>query len=186
MKNLLSIISCSLFFSYYCSAQIISNSSSTLTSSGTTPLVAAGVGPIDPAPTIADRVKFTYDESGNQIERKLCINCTTNRISNPNPSEPIIENVAEKADEKIIEDKLTFYPNPVKEELHIDFDLSDSSKRVSKVEVYALTGQIIKIYTHIENQTNLIVPFNNLPQGMYLVNVIYTDGEIVDLKIQKK
>jgi Secretion system C-terminal sorting domain len=128
----------------------------------------------------ADRLLFKYDEAGNQKERKLCINCGSARMSNPETND-------ESRNEEVIKDgNLTFYPNPVNEELHIDFGLSDEVKKIDKIEVYSLGGQLIKTYSDIKNQTSLIIPFNNLSQGMYLVNVVYGNGEVTDLKIQKK
>lgn len=130
---------------------------------------------------IADRVIFAYDESGNQKQRTLCINCVSNRMANP----AIVE-AKKELEEKIIEDKLVFYPNPVKEELHIDFDITDAIKQVDAVTVYAITGQMIKNYSITTNQTNLIIPFESLPQGIYIVYVLYTTGETIDLKIKKQ
>ncbi len=131
-------------------------------------------------PPIADRVTFLYDESGNQKQRILCINCWTNRIADPNTIE-------EKLDlEKIIEDKLVFYPNPVKEELHIDFDNTDISKKVEVVTLYSIAGQLIKSYSNSANFNTMIIPFDSLPQGVYIVNVLYNTGEVIDLKIKKQ
>lgn len=130
---------------------------------------------------IADRVIFAYDESGNQKQRTLCINCASNRMANPLSVEG-----NKDIEEKIIEDKLVFYPNPVKEELHIDFDITDANKQVDAVTVYTITGQTIKKYTNNVNQTSLIIPFEALPQGIYIVNVLYNTGEIIDLKIKKQ
>ena len=143
-------------------------------------MAKAGAGGGANAIPIADRITFAYDEMGNQRERKLCINCVRNRVRN----EP--KSVVNEPEEKIIEGKLTFYPNPVMEELHIDFDLTDEKKFIQMVELYALTGQQIAVFNNLEKTAGLIIPFSGYPQGIYLVNVTYNTGQVVDLKIQKK
>ncbi len=135
--------------------------------------------PIDPIPTIADRVRFLYDVSGNQVERTICINCTTNRPA-------VMNNDIEKqlTNEFFELDNLKLYPNPVTEDLHIDFN--EPSKSVFKILVYSLSGQIVQTYSNLNNQTTITIPFTNLPQGIYIVNLEYYNGEIVDLKILKR
>lgn len=157
-------------------------SSSTLVAGGNQALAAAGPGGGDPIDIpIADRVRFLYDESGNQRERQICINCTANKPSVQ------IDDVASKNIEEIVEEVgLKVYPNPVSEDLFIEFNSFDLEKKISFVEVYSLSGQKIKRYSEVKNDSTLKIPFVELSQGIYVVNIIYNNGEVVNLKIQKK
>ena len=38
----------------------------------------------------------------------------------------------------------------------------------------------------LRSNINITIPFTNLPQGIYIVNLEYYNGEIVDLKILKR
>jgi len=157
------------------------NTNSTLASETTSQASTAGPGgggPIDIP--IADRVRFLYDESGNQRERKICINCTANK-----PTIQSDEIVGKNIETFVEEDGLKAYPNPVSEELFIEFNSIDIEKKVSFVEVYSISGQIVKRYSEVKTDTTLIIPFMELAQGMYIVNIIYNNGEVVNLKIQK-
>lgn len=145
---------------------------------------AAVVAPCGSCPIvvvpIADRVIFSYDESGNQRERKLCINCADSRPA----AKSAID--AEKKVDTIIEDDLKFYPNPVTEDLFIEFNIADVSKKINNIEILDLNGQIVKMYNEINLSETLKIPFADLPQGIYILNINYSNGEVVDLKIVKK
>jgi hypothetical protein len=63
-------------------SQISTVSRSTLSTGTGNQITAVGPGGGDPIDIpIADRVRFLYDESGNQRERQICINCTANKPS---------------------------------------------------------------------------------------------------------
>jgi hypothetical protein len=163
-------------------SQISTVSRSTLSTGTDNQIAAVGPGGGDPIDIpIADRVRFLYDESGNQRERQICINCTANKPSGQ------VDDIANKNIEEIVEeDGLKFYPNPVSEDLFIEFNGIDKEKKISLVEVYSLAGQKIKRYSEVKNDSTLKIPFIELSQGMYIVNIIYNNGEVVNLKIQKK
>ena len=145
-----------------------------------THVMGAALGSIEVIVPIADRVTFAYDESGNQRERKLCINCVVNKPA------PAGENLVSKNVDTIQDDNLKFYPNPVTEDLFIEFNVVNVNKKITTIEVFSLTGQVLRKYTDVNTSETLKIPFVELPQGVYVVNVKYNDGEIVDLKIVKK
>ena len=68
----------------------------------------------------------------------------------------------------------------------IEFNSIDKEKKVLFVEVYSLAGQKIKRYSEVKNDSTLKIPFIELSQGVYIVNIIYNNGEVINLKIQKK
>jgi hypothetical protein len=87
------------------------------------------------------KLLFEYDTAGNQIKCELCVsNCATLRkIANPD--------VAQLKQEDYIksfpEDVISYYPNPVKEELYLKWELKDYNK-VTTIQLYSLSGQLIK------------------------------------------
>ncbi len=72
-----------------------------------------------------DRIIFSYDNAGNQITRSLCLQCTTLKNS-PKPKE-IIALKEEDLQKFFPEDVISYYPNPVKEELYLKWELKDEN-----------------------------------------------------------
>ncbi|WP_298304227.1 T9SS type A sorting domain-containing protein [Flavobacterium sp.] len=125
-------------------------------------------------------ITFSYDAAGNQINRVY--NSVGNRISN----EPIKEykDLTQNDMKKFFpEDVISYYPNPVKDELFVKWEFIEDNK-VNTIEIFSISGQSIsKIST--ENKNTVIIPFNNLPSGTYLVNLNYEDGEKKSITIIK-
>lgn len=71
------------------------------------------------------------------------------------------------------------YPNPVKDKLYIE-----NFGRVERVAVYNLAGQMVKM---LEPRTSskFAVDFTDLNTGLYLVNVVNSEGKSVTHKVQK-
>lgn len=76
-----------------------------------------------------------------------------------------------------ISDKITFYPNPVKDILTIK-----SQKEINKVLFYSFTGQLLKTELFTGNSINT----SALSTGHYVVKVIFNDGTEQTSKIIKK
>lgn len=119
------------------------------------------------------KLYFYYDDAGNQIQRDLCINC-------PNKDLTTKEEIA-----PISEDNLSYYPNPVKQELNLSWQLIDNTT-ITAINVYNLNGQLIKIYTDTKTNTTQIIPFQDYPIGVYLVELMYSNNEQKAIKIVKQ
>lgn len=89
--------------------------------------------------------------------------------SNPNTANGIINN------NKVF----MMYPNPVKDKLYIE-----NFGRIDRVTVYNLAGQLVKM---IEPRTSskIAIDFTDLNTGLYLVNVLNSEGKSVTHKVQK-
>lgn len=128
-----------------------------------------------------DKIRFEYDNAGNQIKRELCSNCpskSSNYIA--------IENLEEKDLLKFFaEDVISYYPNPVKEELFLKWELING-KNVNTIEIYSLGGQLVKKYSNLDLSNKLNIPFNSFPEGVYTVLLLYSNGEQKDIRIIKK
>lgn len=125
-------------------------------------------------------ITFSYDAAGNQIKRTY--NSTGNRISN----EPIKEykDLTQNDMKKFFpDDVISYYPNPVKDELFIKWEFIEDNK-VNTIEIFSISGQSISKISS-ENKNTVIIPFNNLPSGTYLVILNYEDGEKKSITIIK-
>ena len=70
-------------------------------------------------------------------------------------------------------DTLTLYPNPVIDQLFI----YTSTSQIENVEVYTITGQLVK--TKINNQEDSIsIDFSNVSNGLYLIKLTSENGTV--------
>lgn len=131
-----------------------------------------------------DRIKFDYDTAGNQIVRRLCLDCSEFKISDEE-----IKDVTELKEGDLLKfspnDVISYYPNPVKEELYLKWELVNENK-VASIEVYSMSGQQINAYPNLEKENTKNIPFQEYPQGTYLVLLSYTNGEQKSITILKK
>lgn len=129
-----------------------------------------------------NKVLFTYDTAGNQITRILCINCTSKMAKEIQELETITETDLEKF---FPEDVISYYPNPVKEELYLQWQLTQENY-VSSISIYAITGQLLRFFQIANSASTLNIPFQQYSSGVYLVLLSYKDGSEKTIKIIKK
>ena len=122
-------------------------------------------------------LSFDYDPVGNQIVRELIH--MQNRQSNNPESNTSVE--YKKSD---LYNDISYYPNPVKEELHVKW-INSHDKNVDSVVIYNMTGQLIKQFIDLKNEEVLVVNFSSYPQGYYNLILIYKEGNQKTLKIVK-
>lgn len=77
---------------------------------------------------------------------------------------------------------ITLFPNPVKDELIIDF--GTSSNRISQVSIYNIQGQQIKTSVSLDNNSSKIST-KNMEKGMYIMEIQNTDGQKITRKFVK-
>lgn len=131
------------------------------------------------------KITFNYDHAGNQILRELC-------LSGCSPSAKHIDDIKEI--ESLTEDDLlkfsptdviSYYPNPVKEELYLQWDLAHENY-VTLIQVYSMTGQVLQTYQANERINNLNIPFQSYSTGVYIITLSYKNGEEKTIKIIKQ
>lgn len=83
------------------------------------------------------------------------------------------------------EDVISYYPNPVKEQLYLKWELINDNK-VSSITVYAFSGQVLQRFSRTESSDNQIISFTECPRGVYLVTLDYNYGEHKTIKIIKQ
>lgn len=133
----------------------------------------------------AQILKFSYDSSGNQLIRELClVNCS----NSGKKTDEILKEIEELTEQDLLkfsqDDVISYYPNPVKEELYLKWQLKDQ-KYVSAIHVYNLNGQ--NLYSISENKStdNQNLSFRQYQAGVYIVVLIYNDGTEKNIKIIK-
>lgn len=122
------------------------------------------------------RIQFNYDSTGNQVERVICFPCGA-RISNENPKEDdFIKNE--------ISSTIDYYPNPVKEELYLNWTNKLDAK-IESIELSTISGQLLKKNNEMNDKNKTSINFSEYPQGMYVLVFVYTNGERESIKILK-
>jgi hypothetical protein len=130
------------------------------------------------------KIRFQYDDAGNQTIRTLCINCEYNKTAD-NASMEKQSFEKDEIDDGFKEDIISFYPNPVQEELILKWELIDE-KKVSKIDITNLNGQNLKTLKDLARINTTIISFQEFPTGVYFVMITYTNGEYKSIKIVKK
>ena len=129
-----------------------------------------------------DRITFSYDNAGNQIQRLLCINCLTSKMTDE-------KEIAALEDEDLQkffpEDLISYYPNPVKEELYLKWELIEGNS-VSSIQLYDLNGRVLSSFSNLDSKNNQNIAFQSYPTGVYAVVLLYKNGEQKSIKIVKK
>jgi hypothetical protein len=131
----------------------------------------------------SDKIKFTYDAAGNQTHREICLKCTTAK-----PTKALKDLEPEDytpLEESLTQDQVSYYPNPVQEELHIKWELINDRK-VTAILVFMTNGQVVQTYTNTSTVQLQTLAFGNLPAGVYLIMMQYSDGKEKTFKIIKK
>jgi hypothetical protein len=126
---------------------------------------------------------FEYDMAGNQVHRFVKMNT---------PSGPTIKSttaaIAAVNETELLkffpEDVISYYPNPVKEELFLKWELINDNA-VHDIQVLSLSGQLMQTFSNLQNSTTQNIPFQIYPNGVYLVVLNYKDGNQKSIKIVK-
>lgn len=128
-----------------------------------------------------DKIIFEYDQAGNQIVRRFCTSC---RFSNED-SKDIEEITEHDLIKSFPEDVISYYPNPVKDELYIKWELINDNV-VKEIQLYDVGGKLLTTINNLENTNYTNLQFSELPVNIYLVLMVYKNGDIKSIKIVKE
>lgn len=128
---------------------------------------------------------FNYDAAGNQILRELCISGCSSSAKHTDDIKEIEALTEDDLLKFASEDVISYYPNPVKEELYLQWQLGQDNF-VTSIHVYSLTGQVLRTYQGNATMNNLNIPFQSYPTGVYLVLLSYKEGGEKSIKIIKQ
>ena len=84
-----------------------------------------------------------------------------------------------------ISEKIKYFPNPVKEELFVQWT-NDAEKSVEKVILYNSAGQQLQAFKMTFSENTSTISFKDLPSGFFSVELFYTNGELKNLKVIKQ
>jgi Secretion system C-terminal sorting domain len=132
--------------------------------------------------TAQNKVLFEYDNAGNQIKRTLCLNCDP---ASGKTSKDIADLQKEDLQQFFPNDVISYYPNPVKEELYLSWNLVDEGQ-VSSIQIYTSTGKLIKTIPKTAQKNNQVLYFHDYPSDLYSVLLLYTNGDQKAIKIIKQ
>lgn len=129
------------------------------------------------------RIELFYDSAGNQIKRAICIHGCNARMANP---ENIKDEKTVTDADRIVSDieKVSYYPNPVKEELYVKWE-NTFENPINQITIYSITGQLLKSYENLNSLTTTTLFFSEYPTGYYEVVLNYQNGEKKNLNIVK-
>lgn len=132
-----------------------------------------------------NKLKFTYDPvTGSQLTRELCFGCPG--VAKPAKEIKEIEALTEEDLQKFSpSDMISYYPNPVREELYLRWEVIDQNT-ISSIQVYSVSGQVIRNYAGNTLSNSVTIPFQDYSSGIYLVNLNYADGDQKTIKIIKQ
>jgi hypothetical protein len=130
------------------------------------------------------KLLFEYDLAGNQIKRSLCLFCpsSTGKDAPPKQIEELTEEDLLKFSDK---DVISYYPNPVKEELCIKWQLTND-QYVNDISIFSISGQLLRDYKSNIEKNSQNIPFQNYPAGIYFIVLRYSNGDQKSIKIIKK
>lgn len=135
-----------------------------------------GGGNVDMAP---NSIRFNFDTEGNQVKREVIYLA---KVRDPNS---VNSNSWSTLKKDSLYDDISYYPNPVKQELFIKWK-NPNTGNVKSIELYSLSGQLMKIFKNLQDVNDKTIDFNNYPSGMYNLLLTYTNAETKTLKILKE
>ncbi|QDW26829.1 T9SS type A sorting domain-containing protein [Pedobacter sp. KBS0701] len=135
--------------------------------------------------SIAQKLAFSYDASGNQTERRwVCINCPSARqMATANKN--LITPGSELGSEGLITERgIKAYPNPLKETLNVSWGAPDKIF-LKSLDVYSVGGNKVFRMSYKPDERQTVIPFQQLPPGTYLLVGQYSDLKTETIKLIK-
>ena len=129
-----------------------------------------------------NKITFSYDAAGNQTNRTYCFGCASKNSKEIKEIEALVEDDFEKF---YPDDVISYYPNPVREELYLTWKITDDNYLTS-IKVISITGQVLRTYQSSDKDNTLNIQFQSYPTGIYFVSLNYKSGEQKTIKIIKQ
>ena len=136
---------------------------------------------------LPDKIIFDYDSSGNQIFRGIVIEFSRTAFMEGGYSfekEGVEETNRTPEKKGYSSSRLTYYPNPVRDVLNIEWD--DNFKKVDYIVVNTPNGQRLVVVPNLSESISTSLDFVDLPTGVYYLTVVYMDRTEEIIKVIKK
>lgn len=135
-------------------------------------------------PQANNAINFLYDLSGNQTKREMIFLAAKN--SNSLSDSNVISKKNNEKKMSISEySDITYYPNPVRSELYLKWENSKNTS-VVKIELYNNGGQFVNRIPIAQGSKDAAINFESYPTGVYMLTLIYGNGEKKTLTIVKQ
>jgi hypothetical protein len=128
------------------------------------------------------KIIFSYDAEGNQTERKFEWSTTAKVASTPTKETAPTKEIEPKV---LSEDVVSYHPNPVKDELLLQWELSQDHS-VAAINVFDFKMQLLQSYNNNSKSNSKNISFSNYPGGVYVVVLLYSNGKQKTIKIIKQ
>jgi len=118
----------------------------------------------------AQRILFEYDAAGNRIRRypqTITFTSKSEALANNMYPEAIEESLPEPIEETIAEAKITLFPNPTTEILHVKIENNNTTSNT--IEVFDVNGRVVYTANNMEELTQINVSTWN--KGMYVLRM---------------
>jgi hypothetical protein len=132
--------------------------------------------------TAQNKILFEYDKAGNQVKRTLCLNCDPTLGKN---AQEVADLQKQDLQKFFPSDVISYYPNPVKEELYLSWD-QVKENQVSSIQIYTSSGKLVKNIPKTKHTNNQVLYFQDYPSDIYSVLLSYTNGDQKAIKIIKQ
>lgn len=131
----------------------------------------------------AQQLQFTYDSSGNQIQREL-VTIQVNVLSRENPANSIDE-IEESSESKIsLENaQIDIYPNPVVDYLNVQWT---NDLNISDVILYDNTGKLLQLKKNNSENSSMIFDLSTYSPGFYYIKVLDLNQMSKTFKVIKR
>jgi hypothetical protein len=130
---------------------------------------------------VPDKIYFEYDVAGNQVVRYTCANC----INSNQESKEFADLIEEDLIKSFSGDLISYYPNPVKEELYVKWEII-ANNLVKEIALYDFNSRLIFKKDKLKDINNCVLNFSTYPKGVYLAVLTYNNGDIKTIKIAKE
>lgn len=133
--------------------------------------------------TLAQKLTFSYDASGNQTERRwVCINCGS--ASRMAEAKTKAINSELTLDELTTERGLKVAPNPLRETLNVNWGVPENVY-LKSIEVYSISGSKVFSAKYSADSRQTQISFQHLPSGTYVLIGRYSDAKSETVKLIK-
>ncbi len=139
-----------------------------------------GIGFLVQKTLTAQTISYTYDACGNRIERKVISLLKSGHVTDTVKNESYKQ---ETFEDQLGEQKILIYPNPVKEDIKIEFQ-GKIPETSATVFLYNQTGKLLKSQVVGQN-TSLNINLSGYPAGIYILRLSMQD-KVSEWKIIKE
>lgn len=152
-----------------------------LFANSTTVFSQGGPPPPPPLPSQTAVIYFNYENAGNQTRKYYKLEGIVAKKEQEEVAEELTD-VDISKEENL--SQLVYYPNPIENELILNWSTSINSK-VTSIEVYSIDARLLHSHQP-KNTGEYHIPFNTYTAGIYIVKAVFDNGKKDTFKVLKK